>query len=140
MNLPMNLRKTVVAVIAIAVPAAVGLWLLHGRNAGAAQGVAAPVPAGIAAQAASPPVAATPQAPTSGAQAAAAVHARLLAAAEALPPPATMPPVGVAGTLASLPEPSPADATDPPQPPVAAEMEVVVGFTGNVIGETDPCG
>jgi hypothetical protein len=78
---------------------------------------------------------------TSGVVEAAEVHAQLLAAAQDMPEPT------MAGAVALVPGQAQVAAVaaleESPQQPlttVPPEQELVIGFTGNVVGETDPCG
>jgi hypothetical protein len=90
-----------------------------------------------------PPAAAPPphRLLSSGVVEAAEVHAQLLAAAQDMPEPA------MSGAVAQVPGQAQVAAIaaleETPQQPlssVAPEQEVQIGFTGNVVGETDPCG
>lgn len=80
----------------------------------------------------------------SGVLLAAEVHARLLAEAQQLPEPtmasanaAHVPGQVQAAAVDSLNQQKPAAPSVDDLPP---EQQVFVGFTANVIGETDPCG
>lgn len=127
----MTVRKGAVAGLALLVPALVGLWLVKRH----------PTPPAVSTHVSPAAVAAVAQDRNAGAPAAGSlvqarqVHDQLLAEAEALPTPNSLPlpdPPAMAVTEQPIPQPLPND--------VPLERQVTIGFTGNVVGETDPCG
>jgi hypothetical protein len=132
--LTMNLRKWTVTFAAVAVPAVVGIWLLQGRPVAAPR---KPTTAALAPQPAALAPLTTPELPkgTSGIAAARAAHEHFLAAAAKVEATPLLPQVQPVDPNAATPQ-----APEPALPPVAPENTVAIGFTGNVIGETDPCG
>lgn len=87
------------------------------------------------------PTAPAPRILTSGVVEAAEVHAQLLAAAQEMPEPTMAPAVAqVPGQAQVAAVAALEESAQQPLSTVSPEQELVIGFTGNVVGETDPCG
>jgi len=78
----------------------------------------------------------------SGADQARATHAELLELAQQMPAPSVLQPsVGLKEGAQNAIDIEVLDATKAAPPPdVPLQNQLVIGFIGNVIGETDPCG
>ena len=113
----MSNRNWPIAILAIGVPLGVAAWLLTRPYAG----LPVPEPA-VPADVVAVPAAAAPAAPVAAAPVA-AVPAP--AAVPAAPMVAAAPAVGAAAAALA---------------PVTDAQRVVIAYTGNIIGETDPCG
>lgn len=83
-----------------------------------------------------------PRAISSGVGDAAELHAQLLAEAQQIPVPSLAPAVGRVPGQAQAQAVEALNQAQPQATPDAAPLDhqVSIGFTANVIGETDPCG
>ncbi len=117
----MSFRTWIVTAVAVIVPALVGSWLMHGRPV-ASQPAA---PATVALPSAVLPAAAVPTPPVQVVEAMAVNR----------PTPPAVAPVGEL-----MPTPIVPKVPEPDLAPAPPERQIAIGFTGNVVGETDPCG
>ncbi|MFZ4579055.1 MAG: hypothetical protein ACOYOB_11720 [Myxococcota bacterium] len=117
----MSFRTWIVAAVAVAVPALVGSWLLHGRP--------------VAQQSVAPVAVVLPSAVQPVAIAAAPPVQVVEATATNRPMPPAVAPVGE-----MMPTPIVPKVPEPDLAPAPPDRQVAIGFSGNVIGETDPCG
>ena len=123
----MKITRWLVTVGAVALPASVLLWLPTGGTRATSTGA---VPVAVA-----QPAPTTAPVLRSGVVAALQVHDEMLLAAAKVSAPKLLP-VASAAAAAGTVVPSPAQAV--PDTPDAERIALF--YTGNVIGETDPCG